>query len=60
MNRKTTRLIILATAILSLLFAIIIFTFAEGLRRWYSGGFFALIGIFMLVNARRWRNKQTE
>jgi hypothetical protein len=60
MNRKTIRLIIFATAIMSLLFSGIIFTFAVGMRRWYSGSFFALIGILMLINAWRWRNEPAE
>lgn len=34
--------------------AVAVFVFAEGLRRWYSGGFFAVMGIVMLVNAYRW------
>jgi drug/metabolite transporter (DMT)-like permease len=37
------------------LVAVIVFVFAHGLRRWYSGIFFALIGAVMLVNAVRWR-----
>ena len=57
MKRKTTRFFILATAIASLLFAAVILVWGEGLRRWYSGGFFALIGIIMLINARRWRTR---
>lgn len=42
-------------AILSIILAVVIFVFADGLRRWYSGAFFAIIGTVMLVNALRWR-----
>lgn len=37
--------------------AIVVFVFAEGHRRWYSGLFFAIVGIVMLVNAFRGRRK---
>jgi hypothetical protein len=33
--------------------AVIIFAFAGGLRRIYSGVFFLIIGLIMVVNARR-------
>lgn len=58
MNRKNSRLLVFATAILSLIFAIIIFIFAEGMRRWYSGSFFALIAVVMLINALRWSKSE--
>jgi hypothetical protein len=45
----------LLAGILSMLMAVVIFVFAEGLRRWYSGIFFALIGALLLSNAWRWR-----
>lgn len=41
--------------ILCIVLAIVIFIFSDGLRRWYSGIFFALLGTVMLVNAKRWR-----
>ena len=41
--------------ILCLVLAVIILVFAEGLRRWYSGIFFALLGSVMLVNGLRRR-----
>lgn len=40
-------------AIVSLILAIVIFVFAEGARRIYSGGFFALIGLVSLYLATR-------
>jgi hypothetical protein len=33
-----------------LLLAVIVFVFANGLRRWYSGIFFAIIGTVALLN----------
>jgi len=43
--------LILATACVIL--AIVIFVFAEGARRIYSGGFFALMGLVTLYMATR-------
>jgi hypothetical protein len=40
-------------AIVSLILAIVIFTFADGAKRIYSGGFFALIGIVNLLMATK-------
>lgn len=37
-----------------LVLAVVVFVLADGARRWYSGGFFALLGIILLLNAR-WR-----
>ena len=37
-----------------LILAVVVFVLADGARRWYSGGFFALLGIILLMNAR-WR-----
>lgn len=45
----------LVTGILCIVVAAIVFVVADGARRWYSGGFFALLGAIMLVNAVRWR-----
>jgi hypothetical protein len=44
----------LVVGILGVVMAVIVFVFADGLRRWYSGIFFAVLGIVMLINARRW------
>jgi hypothetical protein len=38
----------------------VIILYGEGLRVVYSGGFFALMGIVMLVNARRWKRGKTD
>jgi peptidoglycan/LPS O-acetylase OafA/YrhL len=45
----------LVLGILFIVLAVIIFVFADGLRRWYSGIFFAIIGTVILVNALRKR-----
>jgi hypothetical protein len=41
----------LVIAIVFLILAIVVFAFAGGARRIYSGGFFALIGVVMLFIA---------
>ena len=43
----------LTSGILCIALAVVIFVFAEGLRRWYSGIFFALIGIVAILGALR-------
>jgi membrane protein implicated in regulation of membrane protease activity len=50
----------LVTGILCIMVAVIVFVFADGLRRWYSGIFFALIGTVMLVSAVRWRRVASQ
>jgi len=45
----------LVLGILFIVLAVIIFVFADGLRRWYSGIFFAMIGTVILVNTLRKR-----
>jgi len=47
--------VVLCIAILCGVLALIVFVFADGLRRYYSGIFFAVIGTIMLVHALRWR-----
>jgi len=44
----------LAAGILCILLMVVVFVFADGPRRWYSGGFFAVMGTVLLVNAVRW------
>lgn len=39
--------------IVCLALAVVIFIFAEGNRRFYSGIFFALLGVILAMNARR-------
>ena len=55
MTRKTMSKMALVLGVLCLVAMVIVFVFADGLRRWYSGIFFAVIGTVMLVNAVRWR-----
>ena len=43
-----------------LLPAVIVFLFADGLRRWYSGIFFAIIGTVTLLNALYWGRTAKE
>jgi uncharacterized membrane protein len=49
----------LTVGILCIVVAVVIFVFASGLRRWYSGLFFAFLGIVSLLNAARW-HRETE
>jgi uncharacterized membrane protein len=42
--------------ILSLIIAVIVFIFADGLRRYYSGIFFLFIGVYLLLQSRRWKH----
>jgi hypothetical protein len=37
--------------------AVVIFVFADGLRRWYSGGFFAVMGAAILLGRTRWMGR---
>jgi len=43
----------LVLAMASFVLSLVIFIFAEGARSIYSGAFFALIGVVLLLNARR-------
>ena len=54
MSRKTMSKVALVASILCLLMAVIVFVLVEGLRRWYSGIFFTVMGLVMLVNTLRW------
>lgn len=45
----------LVLGILCIVVTVIVFVFADGPRRWYSGIFFAIIGTVLLVNAVRWQ-----
>ena len=42
----------LVMGLICLVLAVVILIFADGLRRWYSGGFFLLLGVVMLLGAR--------
>ena len=41
----------LVSGILCIVLAVKVFVFADGLRRWYSGIFFAVTGTVLLVSA---------
>jgi len=41
----------LIIGIVFLILAAVVFVFADGARRYYSGGFFALLGIVLILNA---------
>ena len=60
MRKNTMSKVALVSGILCIVLAAIVFVFADGLRRWYSGGFFAITGTVMLVNALRWRRVAEE
>jgi hypothetical protein len=47
----------LVCGILFIVLAVIVFVFADGLRRWYSGIFFAIIGTVTLVNTLHWQRR---
>ena len=50
----------LVVGILCCVVAVIVFVFADGMRRWYSGIFFALLGAVMLAQTLRWRRDTGE
>ena len=50
----------LVIGILCLILAVLIFVLADGLRRYYSGIFFAVIGTVMLVNTFYRRRRQDK
>jgi hypothetical protein len=60
MSKSTMSKVGLVTGILCVVLAVIVFVFADGLRRWYSGIFFAIIGATTLVSALRWRRVADE
>lgn len=43
----------LILGIFSFFIAAIIFVFGDGLRRWYSGIFFVILGVVLIGNAKR-------
>ena len=55
MKKNTLVKLALISGVLWIVLAVIVFIFADGLRRWYSGIFFALLGTVTLINALRWR-----
>jgi hypothetical protein len=47
----------LVIGVVCLALAAVIFVFAEGARRIYSGGFFTIIGVVTLLNAKWGRSR---
>jgi len=60
MTESTMRRVALFFGSFFLVLALVILIFADGLRRWYSGIFFALIGTVTLLNTLRWRRTSKE
>jgi len=60
MTESTMRRVALYFGSFFLVLALVILIFADGLRRWYSGIFFALIGTVTLLNTLRWRRTSKE
>jgi hypothetical protein len=50
----------LILAFVSFIVAIIVLVFADGARSIYSGLFFVLIGVVLLLNARKSQEKTSE
>ncbi|UCG86271.1 MAG: hypothetical protein JSW71_20595 [Gemmatimonadota bacterium] len=48
------------SGIICIVLAVVVFVLADGLRRWYSGIFFAIIGLVVLLNALRWQRVAGE
>jgi len=55
MRMETMNKVALWIGVLFTVFAVVVFLFADGLRRWYSGIFFAVLGIATLWGAWRAR-----
>jgi hypothetical protein len=55
MKKNTMVYLALGAGILSIILAVIVFVFASGPRRLYSGIFFVFLGVVMLLNFIRWR-----
>ena len=51
MTSKNKHKLYLTIAIIFFILSVIIFVFADGLRRWYSGGFFLIIGGVVISKA---------
>lgn len=47
---------VLALGILCFALAMVVFVFADGMRRWYSGVFFLVMGAVLLANAKHRRS----
>ena len=54
------RKVAFVSGVICLVLTIIVLVFADGLRRWYSGIFFAFMAVVMFLNAWRWRRPVEE
>lgn len=59
-RRNEMQKMAIVSGVICILLAALIFIFADGLRRYYSGGFFLLIGIVMLLQAFRRQNSNKK
>jgi len=53
MSKDTLRRMALVLGPVCLVLAVVILVYADGMRRWYSGLFFAVMGTVALLGARR-------
>ena len=53
LTENTMNKMSLVAGILFIVLALVVFVFADGPRRWYSGLFFAVLGVVMLARWRR-------
>ena len=60
MSKNALNRITLISGILCIILAVIMFIFADGLRRWYSGIFFAIMGGVMFANIAHWPRPPSE
>ena len=51
---------VLILGIILLVLAVVVFVFASGLRRWYSGLFFVIMGLVAVTNASRLRGSEKK
>ena len=56
-RKITMNKVTLVIGLLCFVAAVTVFVFADGLRRWYSGIFFAIIGTATLLNTLHWRRR---
>lgn len=60
MTTKNKYILYLTIAIIFFILSVIIFVFADGLRRWYSGGLFLIMGGVVISKAIYDYRKQND
>jgi hypothetical protein len=60
MTTKNKYKLYLLIAIIFFILSVIILVFADGLRRWYSGGFFLIMGVVVISKAIYDYRKQND